>query len=113
MAPRNGAQFIDGLRRSPREVWVAGRRVDDVTADPVFKRPIQSIAQLFDLQVSPEHRETMTYTNEDGGLSGTSFIMPRSRDDLVKRRLSMKVWADSTFGLVGRSPDYLNTVLMA
>ena len=24
----------------------------------------------------------------------------------------MKVWADATFGMVGRSPDYLNTVLM-
>jgi 4-hydroxyphenylacetate 3-monooxygenase oxygenase component len=25
----------------------------------------------------------------------------------------MKVWADATFGLLGRSPDFLNTVLMA
>ena len=41
MAPRRGSEFIDGLRRSPREVWVAGRRVDDVTSDPVFRRPVQ------------------------------------------------------------------------
>jgi aromatic ring hydroxylase len=60
MPPRNGAQFIDGLRRNPRETWVAGRRVDDVTSDPVFRRPIRSIAQLYDLQCSPEHRDLMT-----------------------------------------------------
>src|SRR5262245_3126020 len=113
MPPRNGTQFIDGLRRHPRETWVAGRRVDDVTSDPVFRRPIQSIAQLYDLQVSPEHRELMTYVCEDTGEgAGSSFLMPRSHADLVKRRRSMKIWADATFGLVGRSPDYLNTVLM-
>ena len=110
---RNGTEFIDGLRRNPREVWVEGRRVDDVTADPVFRRPVQSIAQLYDLQVSPEHRETMTYGCEDtGDLAGASFMVPRTHADLVQRRQTTKVWADATFGMVGRSPDYLNTVLM-
>jgi aromatic ring hydroxylase len=113
MPPRNGAQFIDGLRQNPRETWVAGRRVDDITTDPVFRRPIRSIAQLYDLQTSSAHSDLMTYACEDTGEpAGTSFLMPRSHDDLVKRRRSMKVWADATFGMVGRSPDYLNTVLM-
>ena len=79
----------------------------------MFRRPIQSIAELYDLQTSPEHRELMTYACEDSGeRAGSSFLIPRSRDDLVQRRQSMKVWADATFGMVGRSPDYLNTVLM-
>ena len=113
MAVRNGAEFIEGLRQSPREIWVEGRRVGDVTTDPVFVRPVQSIAQLYDLQVAPEHRDVMTYTCQDTGeLAGSSFLTPASHADLVKRRESMKVWADATFGLVGRSPDYLNTVLM-
>jgi 4-hydroxyphenylacetate 3-monooxygenase oxygenase component len=113
MPPRNGAQFIDGLRRNPRETWVAGRRVGDITTDPVFQRPIRSIAQLYDLQTAPEHRDLMTYACEDTGEpAGTSFLMPRSRDDLVKRRHAIKLWADATFGMVGRSPDYLNSVLM-
>jgi 4-hydroxyphenylacetate 3-monooxygenase oxygenase component len=111
MAPRNGTEFIEGLRRNPRETWVAGHRVDDVTTDPVFRRPVQSIAQLYDLQVKPEHREVMTYEHT-GARAGTSFMIPRSHADLAQRRESMKVWADATFGMVGRSPDYLNTVLM-
>ena len=113
MPPRNGTQYVEGLRRNPRETWVAGRRVDDVTSDPVFRRPIRSIAQLYDLQSSPEHRDLMTYACEETGApAGTSFMIPRTIHDLVKRRQSMKVWADATFGMVGRSPDYLNTVLM-
>jgi 4-hydroxyphenylacetate 3-monooxygenase oxygenase component len=39
-------------------------------------------------------------------------MMPRTPADLAQRRESMKIWADATFGMVGRSPDYLNTVLM-
>jgi 4-hydroxyphenylacetate 3-monooxygenase oxygenase component len=55
----------------------------------------------------------MTYASEDTReLAGTSFMIPRSHADLAKRRQAMKVWADATFGMVGRSPDYLNTVLM-
>lgn len=90
MAPRSGSEFVEGLRRNPREVWVEGRRVDDVTADPVFRRPVQAIARLYDLQVSPEHRAAMTYTDEDTGeLAGASFLMPRNAAELVKRRLAM------------------------
>jgi 4-hydroxyphenylacetate 3-monooxygenase oxygenase component len=112
MAVRNGVEFIEGLRRAPREVWAAGRRIDNVADDPVFARPVRAIADLYDLQVAPEHREAMI-AGEDGETFGTSFLMPRSRDDLVRRRHAMKVWAEASFGLLGRSPDFLNTVLMA
>src|SRR5690242_11399745 len=112
MAVRSGREFIDGLRRAPREVWAAGRRIDDVTADPVFKRPVQAVAALYDLQVSPEHRDAMTHA--DGGETyGMSFLTPKSHDDLIRRRLAMQVWAEASFGMLGRSPDFLNTVLMA
>ena len=112
MAVRNGDEFIEGLRRNPREVWIAGRRVDDVTADPVFARPVRSLAMLYDLQCDAAHREVMTCV-EDGVEFGTSFLIPRSHDDLAKRRASFKVWAEASFGMLGRSPDFLNTVLMA
>jgi len=80
-----------GLRRAPREVWAAGRRIADVTTDPMFVRPVRSIAKLYDLQVSPAHRETMT-VRDDGGEYGASFLIPRTPADLVKRRESMKLW---------------------
>ena len=72
MAARNGEEFIEGLRRAPREVWISGRRVGDITTDPVFRRPIQSIAQLYDLQTQPEHREVMTYAGDGGPAAARS-----------------------------------------
>src|SRR4051812_9017749 len=114
MAVRSGAEFIAGLRQAPREVWIAGRRIDDVTADPGFARPVQSIAMLYDLQVSPQHRDAMAHRDADSGETyGASFLIPRTQADLVKRRLAMNVWAQASFGMLGRSPDFLNTVLMA
>jgi hypothetical protein len=53
----------------------------------------------------------MSY-EEDGERIGTSFMIPRSQADLVRRRESMTSWANATFGMVGRSPDFLNTTLM-
>jgi 4-hydroxyphenylacetate 3-monooxygenase oxygenase component len=114
MPPRSGQDYIDGLRAQPREVWAAGRRVEDVTSDPFFARSVQAIADLYQLQCDPQHRETMTYVPEDTGtVSGASYMVPRSSADLAKRRLTSQIWAEATYGTIGRSPDFLNTVLMA
>ncbi len=112
MVARNGNEFIEGLRRNPREVWAAGRKITNVADDPMFARPVRALADLYDLQVRPDNRDVMT-SSEDGETFGTSFLMPRSQADLTRRRASMKVWAEASFGLLGRSPDFLNTVLMA
>ena len=114
MGVRNGAEFIAGLKAHPKDVWIAGRQVGDVTSDLAFRLPVESLAGLFDQQVQPELRDIMTYQDEESGQpAGLSFLIPRSRDDLVRRRAAMQVWAEATFGLMGRSPDYLNTVLVA
>ena len=106
--------FIAGLKAHPKNVWIAGRQVGDVPSDLAFRLPVELLAGLFDQQVQPELREILTYQDEEFGQpAGLSFFIPRSRDDLVRRRGAMQVWAEATFGLMGRSPDYLNTVLVA
>lgn len=114
MAIRNGGDFLAGLKACPREVWIQGRKVTDVTADPAFQRPAQAIAALYEMQNDPEFRDLMTYEDPDSGETfGTSFMTPRNKADLTKRRQAMNLWAEATFGMVGRSPDFLNTTLMA
>ena len=36
MVVRNGSEYIEGLRRRPRDVWIKGRHVTDVASDPVW-----------------------------------------------------------------------------
>jgi 4-hydroxyphenylacetate 3-monooxygenase oxygenase component len=111
MSIRDGKSYISRLKAHPRAVWIAGRKVADVTADAVFRRPVAAMAMLYDCQCKDDLRAAMTYRTETGDEAGLSFIVPKSRDDLVRRRAAMRIWAEATFGTMGRSPDFLNTVL--
>jgi len=39
MGVRTGEQFLHGLRKTARTVWVGGERIDDVTEHPVLAVP--------------------------------------------------------------------------
>lgn len=112
MGVRDGKSYISRLKAHPRDVWIAGRKVADVTTDLAFRRPIAAMAQLYDLQSEPDLRSTMTYLPDDAEApAGVTFIIPRSHEDLVHRRKAMRVWAEASFGTMGRSPDFLNATL--
>src|SRR5579863_1964924 len=112
MGARRGAAYIEGLRDG-REVWIDGERVKDVTTDPRLGRGVRSVAALYDLQLDPCHIDEMTYVSPTSGERvGLSHIQPRGIDDLVKRRGMVKTWAEWSAGMLGRSPDYLNTMVM-
>ena len=114
MPARTGEQFLAGLRDGPREVWIGGERVADVVEHPAFRNVARSVAALYDLQHDPARRDEMTYVSPaSGDRVGLSFLMPRTRDDLVRVRRMMKTWADLSGGMMGRSPDYLNRALTA
>jgi 4-hydroxyphenylacetate 3-monooxygenase oxygenase component len=113
MGVRTGKEFIAGLRDS-REVWLGNERVTDVTVHPAFRGAIASLARLYDMQHEPAYRELLTYPSPTtGDPVGLSFLIPRTREDLARRRQMIKVWADATCGMMGRSADFLNTMVMA
>jgi 4-hydroxyphenylacetate 3-monooxygenase len=112
MGARSGAAYVEGLR-DDREVWIDGERVKDVTRDRRLGRGIKSVAGLYDLQLDPAHIDTLTYQSPTtGDRVGLSHIQPRSVDDLVRRRTMIKTWAEWSAGMMGRSPDFLNTLVM-
>ena len=114
MPVRNGKQFIQDLKKRPREVWLRGERIHDVTAHPAFKRPVERLAQVYDMQHDPKYADVLTYTSPTTGAPvATAFMAPRSHEDLVKRRKAFQLVSEATFGLMGRSPDFMNTVLLA
>lgn len=113
MGARTGEQYLDGLRNRRSALWVGGERVDDVTEHPATRNAARSIAALYDLQHDASSDE-MTYPSPTSGAPvGLSFLTPRTRDDLRRRRLAMKRWADFSGGMLGRTPDYLNVSFMA
>ncbi|WP_035187187.1 4-hydroxyphenylacetate 3-hydroxylase family protein [Alteribacter aurantiacus] len=102
---------IDGLQQN---VWIEGKKVEgSISSHPAFKGAIQSQAELYDLQGEQKHSDVLVHTDEAGRTFGTSYLIPKTKEDLEKRRQMVQVWARHTGGLMGRSPDYMNTVLAA
>ena len=109
MPARTGQQYLDGLRSQEREVWLRGERVKDVTTHPGLRNGARTIAALYDMQHDPALRDEMTYVvPTTGDREGLSFIIPRTRDELERRRVMMLHWARTTCGMMGRSPDFMN-----
>lgn len=112
MPAKTGQEYIDRLKKANNNVYIHGERVDDVTTHPAFKNVIKSMAHLYDLQY--EKKDTMLYTSPTSGDQvGITFLQPETIDDLIMRRAAMQEWARTSGGMMGRTPDYLNSEVMA
>ena len=114
MPARTGQEYINGLKEHPREVWIDGERVEDVTTHPALRNGVKSVAALYDMQHDPELREEMNYASPTtGDPVGLSFMIPQTVEDLERRRNMMTRWAWASCGMMGRSPDFLNVIFAA
>jgi 4-hydroxyphenylacetate 3-monooxygenase len=114
MPARTGKDYLTGLREQPREIYLGGQRVHDVTTFPGLANGARSVAALYDMQHDPALRDAMTYPSPTTGQPvGLSFITPRTTEDLARRRVMMSHWARTSYGMMGRTPDFLNVSVMA
>ena len=105
--PMTGRRYVDSLKDG-REVWIDGERVGDVTTHPAFKDMVAELARLYDLQNSPPYRDEMTCADPTSGRRiSVSWLLPRSADDLKRKRRNSELWNELTWGQLGRSPDIL------
>ena len=105
MPARTGAQFLRGLRDS-RQVWLGGDRITDPTEHPALRGAAEAIAAVFDLH--HEHPDDCLMPDPDGEPIAVSHLIPRCRDDLLRRHKALRRVAAFSVGLMGRTPDYMN-----
>src|SRR5258706_14841863 len=106
MPARTGEQFLNGLR-GQREIWVDGERIADVASHPKLRGAAHALAEIYDLQ----HVEAATCLMPDpetGEPIALSHMIPRSREDLLRRGKALRAVAEYSVGLMGRTPDYMN-----
>jgi 4-hydroxyphenylacetate 3-monooxygenase len=107
---RRGEQVLQRLRQQPPTLWYGGEQIKDITTHPATKNGVHSLAALYDLQW--KQAEVMLYDSPvSGNKVGRSFLIPRTQEELRSISRAMKVWADATFGMMGRAPDYLNRAM--
>jgi 4-hydroxyphenylacetate 3-monooxygenase len=115
MAARTGSEYIERLAASTPTVQIQGETITTgIPEHPAFRNLVRTYAHLYDLQHDSELRDLLTYESPStGDRVGTSFMVPRTAEDLLKRREMMSAWARVSNGFLGRTGDYLNSCLMA
>ena len=107
MGVRSGEQYLNNLRE--REVYLEGELISDITIFPAT----QTIARMYDLQFEPDITKNLTYfCDKIGENVNTSLLIPLTSDDLKRRREATEIFSRATFGLMGRLPDFGNSLLM-
>jgi 4-hydroxyphenylacetate 3-monooxygenase len=111
--PKSGADHLRSLDDG-RCILIDGGRVASVTEHVAFRNAAHSVARLYDYQCVPENMELMTFE-----VPGTDrrvnrcWHLPKSREELVKRREALVAWSELHQGFMGRSPDHVASTLCA
>jgi 4-hydroxyphenylacetate 3-monooxygenase len=105
---RTGPQFLEGLGRGHREIWLRGEKIAQPLDHPELREAALSIARVFDLQ--HEHAGEMLVPSPDDPARrvNISHLVPTSRGELERRRRAFELVASLSGGVMGRTPDYLN-----
>jgi 4-hydroxyphenylacetate 3-monooxygenase len=106
---RTGDQYWQSLADG-RTVILDGACVENVSQHPAFAGIARTVATMYDVAADPAHG--MIYESPEVGQQANQvFMIPRSRDDLAKRRAAITTWAEISKGFVGRSPDHVGGFL--
>ena len=105
---RTGKEYIEGLA-DDRSVWIDDDKVR-VTEHAAFAGSLAGMAGYFDWQ--HRHADDCLVENPDTGtVTNACLLIPRNADDLAKRHRSYDRLARYSYGMLGRTPDYVQTVL--
>ncbi len=111
----DGITFLERLNRLKPEIWYDGEKIEGkLSVHPALKGILHTKASLYDLQNMDHLKEDMTFLSPETGIQvGLSYLQPKTIEDLKRRRKMIEIWAKHTHGMMGRSPDYMNTVMMS
>src|SRR5258708_10459892 len=107
MGARTGSQFLEGRRKTKREIGVEGERIEDVTSHPKLRGGAESLAAMFDRQHAYA-AECLYKDPQTGEPTNVSHLIPRSKDELRQRQAGIVRLSEGSMGIMGRTPDYMN-----
>jgi 4-hydroxyphenylacetate 3-monooxygenase len=105
--PYTGKDYLASLDDG-REVWIYGKRVENIAEHPAFRNSARMVARLYDA-LHRDHdtgKNILTCPTEWGGFTHRYFKAPRSAEELTRARDAIAAWSRLTWGWLGRSPDY-------
>lgn len=104
---KTGAQHLKSLQDG-REVYLNGKKVDDVTTHPAYRNAVAAAASLYDFQAHPDNIDWMTFESPTSGERvNRCWQLTKSYEELVARRRAIEGWSRLSGGWLGRSPDHI------
>jgi len=97
VALRTAQQYIDSLKDG-RVVYFMGEKIDDVTTHPILQICMKWMAMDYVMQLDPKYQDLVTTTNEAGERVSFVFEAQKTREDLMRLREIVKLWARVCFG---------------
>ena len=108
---RTGQEYLDNVRDG-RAIYLDGKLIEDAVDHPAFRNAVRTVARLYDFEAAPYNQELMTFESPtSGGRVNRCWQLPRTYEDLVRRREAITAWAELTYGFLGRSPDHVGSCL--
>ncbi len=110
---KTGADHLAALRDG-RSLVLDGKVISNHVDHPAFRRAIKTAAGLYDYSAEAENIEAMTFVSPtSGGRVSLAWQLPKSYEELVKRRKALEKIAAYTYGWIGRTPDHVASTLSA
>ncbi len=103
---KTGAEHTASLKDG-RDIFLDGGRVADATTHPAYRGAVASVARMFDFQSAPENRDLMTFETDTGTRANRIWELPRSYEELKRRRAGLEAWTGLHAGFLGRAPDHV------
>ena len=97
MAIKTPQQYLESLK-DDRVVYFNGERVPDVTVHPVCKITNDWVAVDYIMNNDPRYQDLLTDVDEDGERVSFALQPQRNREDLLRLREVVKLWARVCFG---------------
>jgi len=97
MSIKTPQEYIESLKDG-RVVYCNGKKVKDVTTDPILKVCRDWVAMDYILQKDPKFQDLLTEKDEDGELVSFALMPQKSKEDLLRLREVVKLWARTCYG---------------
>lgn len=96
------------MAQQKREIWINGEKIKDPLKHPLLAPNFDRMAEYYDL-----HRQENLSSETELGRIGNSFLIPRNPKELRIKGATYSAIANHFGGFLGRSPDYLNSIIAA
>jgi 4-hydroxyphenylacetate 3-monooxygenase len=102
---RTGEQYRDSIRDG-RQVWINGKRVNDVTTHPMFKPIVDIRARIYDMAHEKATQDVMSYVDTQAGeRNAVGLKLPYTQQDWHDKRLAVDTVLDDVGGIATRVGD--------